>query len=121
MNSWLKKIVPHAIAIGVFIIVAVVFCKPVLEGKVLNQSDVLGFKGMAQQSVEFHAKYGYYPLWTESGFSGMPAYTIMAPSSSTKLNWLAWIIGLYTFNPIVMFVFACSAFYFLTQVLRINI
>ncbi|MBS1600121.1 MAG: YfhO family protein [Bacteroidetes bacterium] len=120
MNSVLKKILPHAIAFGVFLIVAIVFCKPSLEGKVLNQSDVTAHKGMAQQSYEFNAKYGHYPLWTESAFSGMPAYTIAAPSSSTVLNWLAKIIGLYTFNPIVMFVFACTSFYFLTQVLRIN-
>lgn len=121
MNSFLKKILPHAIAFGVFLIIAVVYCKPALEGKVLNQSDVMAHKGMAQQSEEFKAKYGHYPLWTESAFGGMPAYTIALQSSYTFLNWIAYFLGLYSFNPIILFVFACTCFYFLTQVLRINI
>ena len=65
MNSpFLKKILPHAIALAVFIIVAVVYCKPALQGKVLSQSDVIEHKGMAQQSEEFKTKHGYYPKWT---------------------------------------------------------
>jgi len=120
-SSLLKKILPHAIAMAVFIIIAVIYCKPALEGKVLSQSDVMAHKGMAQQSEEFKTKYGHYPLWTESAFSGMPTYTIALRSSYTFLNWIAYFIGLYSFNPIVLFVFACTCFYFLTQVLRINI
>src|SRR5882724_10446002 len=53
MNSLMKKILPHLIAFGVFAVVAVVYCKPALDGKVLNQSDVIEHKGMAQQSEEF--------------------------------------------------------------------
>ena len=93
MNSLMKKIVPHAIAFGVFLIVAVVYCKPALEGKVLTQSDVMEHKGMAQQSEEFKAKYGHYPLWTESAFGGMPTYTIQLRSSSTILNWIAFLFS----------------------------
>ena len=119
-SSLLKKILPHAIAMAVFIIVAVVYCKPSLEGKVLSQSDVIEHKGMAQQSEEFNKKYGHYPKWTESAFSGMPTYTIALPSKATFLNYLAYFIGLYSFNPVILFIFACTCFYFLTQVLRIN-
>jgi hypothetical protein len=37
-----KKALPHFIAVAIFLIVASVYCKPVLEGRVLGQSDVLG-------------------------------------------------------------------------------
>ena len=117
-SSLLKKILPHGIAILIFLIVAVLYCKPALDGKILSQSDVIGHKGMVQQSEEFNQKYGHYPLWTESGFSGMPAYTIMAPSSATILNYIVY--PLYSFNPIVLFFFSCISFYFLMLVLRIN-
>ena len=61
MNSPLfRKALPHLIAIVVFLLVAVVYCKPALDGKVLNQSDVIGWKGMAQQSFEYKEKYGHY-------------------------------------------------------------
>src|SRR6266487_2808356 len=71
-----KKILPHFIAIAIFLIISVAYCKPALEGKVVYQSDVQGWRGMSQQSVEYKDKYGYYPLWTNSMFSGMPAYQI---------------------------------------------
>ena len=119
-SSW-KKALPHFIAIVVFLVVAVVYCKPVLEGKVLNQTDVIGHKAMAQQSFEFKEKYGYYPLWTESMFSGMPTYTIQLPSHSTIVNYIGVLLAFGSpFNPISLFFVACVCFYILTQVLRVN-
>src|SRR4051812_10712488 len=45
MNSTvLKKALPHVIAILVFLIVAVVYCRPALEGKVVAQQDMLQYK-----------------------------------------------------------------------------
>jgi hypothetical protein len=77
MNKGLfSKLLPHIIAVVIFLLIAILYCKPVLEGKVLSQTDIVGWKGMAQQSIEFKEKYGHYPLWTNSLFSGMPAYTI---------------------------------------------
>ena len=54
-----KKILPHLIAIAIFLIVAIAYCKPALEGKVVYQPDVQGWRGMSQQSMEFHEKYGF--------------------------------------------------------------
>src|SRR5262249_20704121 len=89
------------------------------DGKVLSQGDVTQHMGMVKQSEDFNQKYGHYPLWTESAFSGMPAYTISAPSPVTFMNKLAFF--LYSFNPIILFFFACMSFYILTQTLKINI
>ena len=120
-SSFLKKALPHVIAIAVFLVVAVVYCKPVLEGKVLNQTDVIGHKAMAQQSFEFKDKYGYFPLWTESMFSGMPTYTIQLPSHSTIVNYIGVLFAFGSpFSPISLFFIACVCFYILTQVMRIN-
>jgi Bacterial membrane protein YfhO len=120
-SSFLKKALPHLIAIGVFLIVAVLYCRPALEGKVVNQSDVQQWKAMAQQSFQYKEKYGHYPLWTESTFSGMPAYTI-AISGSTGLNYayLTHLLYLELPQPICFFFLACICFYILMMVLRIN-
>jgi len=75
-SSLLKKALPHVIAIVVFWVVSVAFNKTALEDKTLRQSDLQQFTAMARQSVEFREKYGHYPLWTESMFSGMPGYNI---------------------------------------------
>jgi hypothetical protein len=115
-----KKALPHVIAILVFLIVAVVYCRPALEGKVVFQSDMLQYKGMAQQSFEYKEKYGHYPLWSESAFGGMPAYTIAMDHSAIHLGPVVNILSLWLPQPISFFFLACVCFYILMVVLRIN-
>lgn len=121
MNSTVfKKALPHLIAILVFLIVAVVYCRPALEGKVVFQQDMLQYKGMAQQSFEYKEKHGHYPLWSESSFSGMPAYTIAMDHSAIYLGPIVNILSLGLPQPINFFFLACLSFYFLMLVLRVN-
>jgi hypothetical protein len=122
MNSpLLKKALPHIIAIVIFLVVAVVFCKPVLDGKVVYQSDVIGWKGMAQQSFEFKEKHGHFPLWTESSFGGMPAYTIAMDSrSNIGIGTLSKVLTLGLPRPINYFFLACICFYILSLVAGVN-
>jgi hypothetical protein len=120
-SSILKKALPHLIAVLVFLIVAVVYCRPALEGKVVNQSDVQQWKAMAHQSFEYKEKYGHFPLWTEGAFSGMPAYTI-AIDGMPKLNfgYLDNVLTLGLPQPISFFFLACVCFYILMAVMRID-
>ena len=120
-NFNFKKLVPHLIAIAIFLIVAVVYCKPALQGRVVSQQDIKGWRGMSQQSVEFHDKYGYYPLWTNSMFSGMPAYQI-AFDARTKIQvgYLDSIFRLGLPKPVSFFFLACICFYFLCIVAGAN-
>ncbi|HMH24215.1 MAG TPA: YfhO family protein [Puia sp.] len=119
--SLLKKALPHAIAVLIFWIVAVVYCKPALEHKIVSQVDMLGYKGMFQQSAEFKEKYGHYPLWTESTFSGMPTYNIAIEAKPNIVpGWLSRILTLGMPKPISFFLLACVTFYFLAMVMGVN-
>ncbi len=120
-NINFKKLIPHIVAVVIFLIVAVVYCKPALEGKVVSQHDIAGWRGMSQQSAEFREKYGHYPLWTNSMFSGMPAYQI-ALDSQTKISvgYVQSIITLGLPVPISFFFLACICFYFLCVVAGAN-
>jgi hypothetical protein len=122
MNKGLfPKLLPHIIAVVIFLLVAVLYCKPVLEGRVLSQHDIIGWKGMAQQSIEYKEKYGRYPLWTNSLFSGMPGYTIaMEPSHKVQTLYLYGVLNLFLPKPADFFFLACICFYFLCLVLRIR-
>ena len=71
-----KKILPYIVAIITFIGVAMAYCSPVLDGKILIQGDVNNWKGAAQEAREFYNENGYSPWWTNSMFSGMPTYQI---------------------------------------------
>ena len=78
-----KKIVPYIVAIVVFIAVALIYCSPLLDGKVLQAGDVNNWKGAAQEAREFYDREGYSPWWTNSMFGGMPTYQVTGnlPSS----------------------------------------
>ncbi len=116
-NFDFKKILPHIIAVVIFLIVAVVYCKPALQGKVVSQHDIQGWRGMSQQSVEFNEKNGYYPLWTNSMFSGMPAYQVFLDARTHVLvGYLGSVITLGLPKPISFFFLACVCFYFLCVV-----
>lgn len=120
-NFNFKRVLPHLIAVAIFLIVSVIYCKPALEGKVVLQQDIQGWRGMSQQSVEFHDKYGYYPLWSNSMFSGMPGYQI-AFDSRTKLQvgYLDPVLTLGLPKPISFFFLACICFYFFCLVAGAN-
>jgi hypothetical protein len=115
-----SKLLPHLIAFAVFLIVAVLYCKPALEGLVVNQSDITQWKGSMQNSIAYKEQHGQYPLWTNSSFSGMPAFQIGFPGN----NFVPWlvhdILTLHLPEPIQFFFLACICFYFLCIVLRVN-
>ncbi|MEO6001390.1 MAG: YfhO family protein [Chitinophagaceae bacterium] len=121
-SSFWKKAMPHIIAIGIFLVVAAVYCQPALQGKVLENVDNQGWRGMAQQSFEFKEKYGHFPYWTNSMFSGMPGYQI-AFETPNKIS--IGILHNYIFTlglpkPVNFFFLACIMAYFLFMVLRVN-
>lgn len=116
-----RFLLPHVIAIVIFLIVAIVYCKPALQGKVVQQHDTQGWRGMSQQSMEFHEKNGYYPLWTNSMFSGMPAYQIaFDPRTKITVGYLHYVFTLGLPKPINFFFLACICFYFLCLVAGSN-
>ena len=120
-NSWFKKLIPHAVAIVIFLLVAFIYCKPALEGKVVAQQDVTHWTGSIQQSIEYSKTHnGVYPLWTNSMFSGMPTFQI-GYTANNKIPWIAHkIFSLGLPKPVNFFFLASICFYFLTVVLRIR-
>ena len=121
MNKGLfSMLLPHIIAVALFLIVAAVYCRPALQGEVLYQHDITHWKGSIHQSEIYKEAHGHYPLWTNALFSGMPAFQIGYPAN----NYIPWIfhsvltLGLPV--PIQFFFLACICFYFLVLVLRIN-
>ncbi len=77
-----KKLIPHVIALVIFLAASAFFGRPALQGNVLSQHDVLGWKGMAQNSFEYKEKNGHFPLWNTNLFGGMPNYQVAMDSKS---------------------------------------
>lgn len=77
MNNY-RKWLPYAVALISFAALAYLFTPQVFSGKVVNQSDIASWRGMANEIITYNeANPDADPaLWTNSMFSGMPATTI---------------------------------------------
>ncbi|MBQ8812398.1 MAG: hypothetical protein IJZ70_08825 [Bacteroidales bacterium] len=69
----LKKIGTYAGIFLLFVVMAYSFTPQVLEGKIVNQSDIASWKGMANEAMTYNAEHPDDPTaWTNSMFGGMP-------------------------------------------------
>lgn len=75
-KSLIQRIIPHLVAIVIFIAVVFVYFSPIIQGKQLKQEDVTSYMGMSQELREYRDKEGASSAWTGSMFSGMPSYQI---------------------------------------------
>ncbi|MFT6443365.1 MAG: hypothetical protein ACJASQ_000292 [Crocinitomicaceae bacterium] len=66
----------HFAAIAFFIVVAVAFYQPQMDGMKLKQHDIEQWQGMAHEARAYRAETGEEVLWTNSMFGGMPAAQI---------------------------------------------
>ena len=71
-----KNLLFHAISILLFAVITLVYCSPILEGKRIEQGDIIQFQGMSKEIKDFRDETGNEALWTNSMFGGMPAYQI---------------------------------------------
>jgi hypothetical protein len=117
----MKQVIPHLIAIVVFVVVAVLFCKPALEGKVLQQSDNIQWKAMYEDQRKAKETTGKLPLWTNGMFSGMPGYQIaMEGDNPFSITYAFKLITFSLPKPFYFFILASICFYLLTQIMGIN-
>jgi Bacterial membrane protein YfhO len=120
MNINWKKVTPHLIAIVSFIVIASLYCQPALQGKVLEQHDIVQYQGSSKDIADYNAKNGEAPLWTNNMFSGMPTYQIWMPGNNVLPHFANSAFSLGLPQPIQFFFLACLFFYFLSQVLGVN-
>ncbi len=78
-----KKLAPYIVAIVVFIGFALVYCSPLLDGKVLQSGDINTWQGASHELREYKEATGRTAWWTNSMFGGMPAFQV---SGSTPAN-----------------------------------
>lgn len=121
MNSKFKVLIPHVVAIAVFIGLASMYFSPLFEGNALRQSDVKQFQGMAKEIVDYRLMNdGKEPLWTNSMFGGMPAYQISVAHDSNVLIYVDRMMKLGLPTPVGILFVAMLGFYIFALCLRVN-
>ena len=118
--SKLKKFFPYIVAIILFYLVTTLYFLPLIQGKSLNQSDVLHYRGGSKEISDFRSETGEEALWTNSMFGGMPAFQISVAYKSTILTSLQKVLrlGLPGVASIVFLYFL--GFFALLLVFKIN-
>jgi hypothetical protein len=118
-----KILIPHIVALFTFLLLSLLFTKPVFDGKVVEQHDSQQWKAMAQQSYDYKETHGHFPRWTNSMFGGMPGYQIAMDSDSGPVISIGTFVNLFTLGlpqPVYYLFLACACFYFLCIVIGVN-
>lgn len=68
----------HIFALLAFVVIAVLYFHPVLQGKEILQNDIVQYTGMAKEMNDFRAEYQEESYWNNSAFGGMPTYQLGA-------------------------------------------
>lgn len=74
----LNRLQPHLLALLGFVLISLIYFYPVLQGKALQQSDIVQYTGMAKEQNDFRASEKTEPYWTNAAFGGMPTYQMGA-------------------------------------------
>lgn len=120
ITNWFKPLMPHAIAVLALLLLAVFYCKPVLDNKILSQSDNVQWQAMAKESMDYKKVHGITPLWTTSMFGGMPTYQLSMESPYNYDSYIPQILSLGLPKPINVLFLAAFCCYILCVVLGAN-
>ena len=121
MNSKLKALLPHIVAIAVFIGLSSIYFSPLFDGNALRQSDVKQFQGMAKEIVDYRLiNDNKEPLWSNSMFGGMPAYQVSVSHDSNVLIYVDRMMKLGLPTPVGILFVAMLGFYIFALCLKIN-
>ena len=116
-----KALLPHITAIAVFAIVSIAYFSPeIIEGKKLQMHDVTTGKAMQKEIKDFREATGEEALWTNSMFSGMPAFQISVRYFTGFLAKVRSVFELWLPDPASHLMLYFIGFYILMLVLGVN-
>ncbi|MBL4677229.1 MAG: YfhO family protein [Mucilaginibacter sp.] len=121
MNNWIKRNGGHLIVAAIFFILTYAyFLNPIMQGKVLYQSDVLQAKAMQKEIMDVKEKTGHAPLWTNQMFGGMPSYQIWAKYGKNLTTYVIDALKGAFPNPVDTVLLYLFGAYLLFNTLKLN-
>ena len=73
-----SKLAKHVLIFIFFVFVSLLFFHPVLQGKLIVQSDIVQYTGMAKELKDYRLENNSETYWINNAFSGMPTYQLGA-------------------------------------------
>ncbi|MBQ7273763.1 MAG: YfhO family protein [Bacteroidales bacterium] len=107
----MKKIAAAVGVVVLFLALSYGFVPKVLEGKIVNQSDISGYIGMSHEMTQWNKAHPDDPAyWSDSMFGGMPTTAIAAPTKGDCTQWMYKLLMLGKRPATYLFVTLLGAF-----------
>ncbi|MFT6215335.1 MAG: hypothetical protein ACJAS3_001735 [Roseivirga sp.] len=116
-----KDILPHLIAISIFLALTILIFQPVFfEDKALQQGDILQWEGGAKELIDYRENTGEEGLWTNSMFSGMPGYMVSVKWGNELIKTMHAIISLGLPHPVRIIFVSMVSFYIMLLCFKVR-
>ena len=117
-----KKIWPELAIVSIFIIASAIYFFPALQGKVVYGGDYINGFSAVQEGWNYFQETGESSYWTNSQFSGMPAYQIGGYRfKATQILYpIYWFFHRSAQNVYFIMLFYLIAFYSLLRTFKID-
>lgn len=116
-----RSYLSYPAAIALFLLLTMVYVSPVLEGRRLRQPDIVNWQGMSREIVEHRQQTGEEALWTNTMFSGMPAFQISVIYGNNISNFFHSVMTLGLPRPADMIFLYFIGFFIFMLVLKVNV
>jgi hypothetical protein len=112
--NFTSDILPHIIAVTVFLVVTFIFFSPVFfDNRVLSQGDIRQHLSSSRELRDFREATGEEGLWVGTMFSGMPAYLVNLDWSDGVVVGMKKVLTLFLTHPVCNIFAAFISFYIL--------
>ena len=111
----------HILSLIVFIFLTITLFHPIFfENKNIKQHDIEQWKYSANETIEFRKNSNEEALWSNSMFSGMPAYLIDVKWSNQIILYIHKIYSLFFPHPVSNFIISFISFYIMLLCFRVR-
>lgn len=119
--NFFEHVIPHALAVIVFLIVTVFFFNPVFfENKTLLQHDIQQSVAVSKALVDYRNQTGEEGLWAPNLFSGMPGYLVNVHWGYTAISILKRVLSLNLPHPVANIFLAFICYYIMLLAFRVR-
>lgn len=116
-----QHILPHTIAVVVFLLTTVFFFSPVFfESKTLVQGDIRQSLGASKALRDYRDQTGEEGLWAPNLFSGMPGYLVNVHWSNGGVAILKRVLAMNTPHPVANIFLSFVCYYIMLLAFRIR-
>ncbi len=110
-NLNFKALIPHLIVFAFFLALAFLYAYPVLQGKQLPTHDVVQAQAGATEARLYHEQTGELTHWTNSMFSGMPAYMVYIAYPNSISQHIGSFLTSFVPTPVSLIFLYMACFY----------